>query len=480
MVARQIPRLVVIAIVFLAAPQSSAQDTPDVLTKAEWRCQLQTAKSASRYAASTTDCLLACEEAARTDPLRLCGPFSFDATTRFCLDRAETTPRIRMLRQCAGERCPECYRRADCDSFSGSALNTSRFNTSQRLQPVLCDDSASPDGLTAGEARCRERVAESMARLQEHRRRCFSSCNKRRQKGKTTAEACDPTNLDTEDADEKLQSCIFKARIRFLRSCLQCDDQPECWATTFPTASCTDLMTLVESQSMFDEERYFCADQATCGDGFISGDEQCDIGIFPDGCDPDTSFCDTDCNCTEFPVCGDGQITGFEFCDQSAVPTGCGAAEECIGCSFCVADPCAVVTPIGAGGGTFQGTTPGTGNSGIRGSCGGSGSEDTYSWTPDASGLARIETCGSSFDTVLHVRRDACGLDGVEVACNDDSCGLSSRVQFNVQAGTTYYIYVDGFSFGGSGAYRLTVTPPGGIYGSPQRAFLHGELDLFD
>jgi hypothetical protein len=55
----------------------------------------------------------------------------------------------------------------------------------------------------------------------------------------------------------------------------------------------------------------------------------------------------------------------------------------------------------------------------------------------------------------------------LSIACNDDSsCGLPSRVTPFVNAGTTYYIVVDGYG-GDSGNYTLTVTPP-----SPSGAFL--------
>jgi hypothetical protein len=52
------------------------------------------------------------------------------------------------------------------------------------------------------------------------------------------------------------------------------------------------------------------------------------------------------------------------------------------------------------------------------------------------------------------------------VTCNDDNCGAGSAIAPFVNAGTTYYIVVDGYA-GDFGDFELTVTPA-----SPSGAFL--------
>ena len=93
-------------------------------------------------------------------------------------------------------------------------------------------------------------------------------------------------------------------------------------------------------------------------------------------------------------------------------------------------------------------------------SCGDSAAapEKTFIWMPAKSGLAVFSTCGSTLDTVLYVRQDSCG--GTELACNDDACGVASRITQSVTAGRTYVVVVDGFGAGPGGAFTLTVTPP--------------------
>lgn len=128
---------------------------------------------------------------------------------------------------------------------------------------------------------------------------------------------------------------------------------------------------------------------------------------------------------------------------------------------------CSAATAIPGAGGTFTGTTSGTGS--LAGSCGFSidAPERVFLWTPAASGTATIQTCGAgtNFDTVLYVRGSSC--TGAEMACNDDACAISdgtshgSRVTPVVTAGQPVAIVVDGFR-GQAGTYSLTVTPPAG------------------
>jgi hypothetical protein len=67
-----------------------------------------------------------------------------------------------------------------------------------------------------------------------------------------------------------------------------------------------------------------------------------------------------------------------------------------------------------------------------------------------------LELSTPSHDGVLHVRREA-AVQSSELACNDDAAERDttrSRVAVNLDPGT-YYVYVDGFSEGNSGAFTL-------------------------
>src|SRR5439155_23301757 len=70
-----------------------------------------------------------------------------------------------------------------------------------------------------------------------------------------------------------------------------------------------------------------------------------------------------------------------------------------------------------------------------------------YTFTPSASGMVTVSTCGSTFDTVLAVYTGSCG-SLTPLACNDDNgpaCATSqASVSFSATSGTTYFILAGG------------------------------------
>jgi hypothetical protein len=76
-----------------------------------------------------------------------------------------------------------------------------------------------------------------------------------------------------------------------------------------------------------------------------------------------------------------------------------------------------------------------------------------YQWQVPASGCVTVTTAGSAFDTVLGVYTGSTVGALTAVARNDDAAtnDQTSSVTFNVVAGTTYRIAVDGYNNAGSG-----------------------------
>ena len=78
-----------------------------------------------------------------------------------------------------------------------------------------------------------------------------------------------------------------------------------------------------------------------------------------------------------------------------------------------------------------------------------------YRFTPSTSGVYRISTCaeetGSTIiDSVMAVYRSAgCGGPFVQVACDDDACGLLASLSASLFAGTNYWIVVWSYDAGG-------------------------------
>jgi hypothetical protein len=123
------------------------------------------------------------------------------------------------------------------------------------------------------------------------------------------------------------------------------------------------------------------------------------------------------------------------------------------------------------------GTTSGA--STAQGSCASSATASApdriFKWTPARSGRATADTCNTQvrFDTVVYVR--SASSTGTELACSDDVPGCAtgdpssyatshgSRISFDVVAGQSYYLVVDGYSGstgGSTGDFALTVTAP--------------------
>ncbi|MFT5150117.1 MAG: hypothetical protein ACI841_000097, partial [Planctomycetota bacterium] len=128
-------------------------------------------------------------------------------------------------------------------------------------------------------------------------------------------------------------------------------------------------------------------------------------------------------------------------------------------------DDCATAIAI-FGTGTFPGDNSGatTGAEGQNESncyffaTSGIDSDVWYEWTADFSGIALASTCGGTVDSKLAVyAAGGCPADGTSLACNDDSCGLQSEVNWSVTTGVPYLIQVGTFPGAASGAFDLTI-----------------------
>ena len=81
--------------------------------------------------------------------------------------------------------------------------------------------------------------------------------------------------------------------------------------------------------------------------------------------------------------------------------------------------------------------------------------------TADQTGPLRVDTEGSSYDTILSVYRGSCGALAF-VGCDDDEAGtLQSAVSFDAVAGETYFFLVTGYNgIGGTLRLQLGAAPP--------------------
>ncbi|MDX2130644.1 MAG: hypothetical protein SFY69_01170 [Planctomycetota bacterium] len=131
-------------------------------------------------------------------------------------------------------------------------------------------------------------------------------------------------------------------------------------------------------------------------------------------------------------------------------------------------DNCANATIL-ADNSPVSGTTVEATNDGTA-SCGQSGSSADiwFRYTPQVSGNFQVNTCNSSYDTVLAAYSGTCGSLS-QIVCNDDEgttgpCTgtLQSSITVNGVAGTTYLIRLAGYQ-GATGNYTIRVVGGGGV-----------------
>jgi hypothetical protein len=119
-------------------------------------------------------------------------------------------------------------------------------------------------------------------------------------------------------------------------------------------------------------------------------------------------------------------------------------------------DTCADAIDVDLG--TVNGTTSGALSDGSASCAVSAASPDIwYVFAATTAGLLTAETCGSAYDTALSIHSGCPGTEANQMACNDDACGLQSRVEVAVEPDTSYWIRVSGFS-GSSGNFVLDLS----------------------
>ena len=106
----------------------------------------------------------------------------------------------------------------------------------------------------------------------------------------------------------------------------------------------------------------------------------------------------------------------------------------------------------------------------FMGSCGGNGFEDVVQYIPDSSGTYCINTAGSQIHTAVYVRAGICDDSTTELGCgasldfppNTSPADTGQRVvpanvQVDLEAGDTYFIFVDALFNNQGGDWGLTV-----------------------
>ncbi len=222
---------------------------------------------------------------------------------------------------------------------------------------------------------------------------------------------------------------------------------------------------------------------AYCGDGFVrDGEESCDDGNEEDGdacsstcqsgtgcgngvvddgeeCDDGNAFDDDDCttDCT-VAYCGDGKpLPGVEECDDGNTVDDDACKNDCTLAPIVTFTCPGTAASVGSGADVTLGGNTAESMDTYQGSCGGAGAaEVVYAITAEDDGILVLDmiAVNSDLDPVLHVRSQ-CDGPGSEVVCADATyLGGYESAQIPVVAGSTYYVFADGWN-GTSGEFLL-------------------------
>ncbi|WP_437478810.1 MopE-related protein [Sorangium sp. So ce1014] len=179
--------------------------------------------------------------------------------------------------------------------------------------------------------------------------------------------------------------------------------------------------------------------------------EICDDG-FDNDCDEHIDCADAACvfapNCEPTP-----EQCNNELDDDRDALIDC-RDPDCASSPVCVLAQANCLSPRRIGGtGTYTGDTTGH-VSETLGACGGDAGEAVFFFVLTTPSRVRLDSRGSSFDSVLYVRTGICNA-GREIGCDDDSGGESgsSLLDFSILYPGTYFVFLDGYTIDpGSGA----------------------------
>jgi cysteine-rich repeat protein len=223
----------------------------------------------------------------------------------------------------------------------------------------------------------------------------------------------------------------------------------------------------------------------TCGNGVVEVDkgEQCDDGNMADG-----DGCSSTCQNENINKCGNGHIDGSEMCDDGNGASNDGCSSACVveaGYS-CTGTPsvcaqsngtCAApfVVALVDNGGTLSGT--GTGDTTMSTNqvpampCSGynSGGAFDHIWSftiPNTRDVTvTISGAATAFDSNVRVTTTACDLATLvkqsvdKAVCEDQTGGGEDEtITFSALPAGTYYVVIDGYNDGEVGPYGFTVT----------------------
>ena len=198
------------------------------LTDREVKCQEKVSAGMAKVVGDHTKCLVKCDKAVqkgKAAPGACIAPY--DVKTADCTVKV-TLRGNGSAKSCTD--CPEGYNGGSCPAFAADITALTRARADGLLEFIMCDDSASGDGLTASEAKCRQLMAQKIGGFVAAKEKCLVKCRRLERRFKLPGGSCRAGDV----TDVKTATCIRKAEDK-TRATLaaRCTDLPECLARRF-------------------------------------------------------------------------------------------------------------------------------------------------------------------------------------------------------------------------------------------------------
>jgi len=204
------------------------------ITDDESKCQIGTSLAQGKFVTEKAKCLIKCEQGARKGANPRTDCFTpFGGATLTCVQLATSKSEGLEQSKCKKD-CPECYSGGDCTADSMTRVASTEGDVDTLNLVVYCDDSGSPDGLNAAEAKCQDTAAKTLSNFAAQKLKCLSKCRSDEHKSKVPPGSCTPP-----PSDMKASDCIAKNTSKAAALIDQkCDaavapkaDKPECYGT---------------------------------------------------------------------------------------------------------------------------------------------------------------------------------------------------------------------------------------------------------
>jgi hypothetical protein len=242
------PRIVVLPFAALLLV-CGAKPAPAQVTGDELLCEVKASVLAWKLFYQHGKCLLACNRNVRAGELdaAACDPGpELDARTAACLQKTSSSMTGSACKSCAGN-VPACYGAGNCPDVVQDVLGSVAAEAVGVTDAVLCDDTASGDGLTAVEAKCEDGLALLLGKFAARKAMCLARCRKR-----FTGNEC----MGGAVTEPNTAECIAKAENRTITSIARrCPDPPECHGSTDAAGWVASVEQLVDGH----DADLFCA-----------------------------------------------------------------------------------------------------------------------------------------------------------------------------------------------------------------------------